>query len=317
MGLSVTNALISVQDGGAAAANQANGATAQVSPGNTITFALQSTTGVLRWELVFSSDNAQINGKSFTWFPGMTNAFSLPWPYAPSKTTYYSTVSDGVASTGAAAGVILGLQGAAAGSGGQSHTARLVAASALAAYTNTAGVLTANSNGALANIDGVAPAVGDRILLAAGAAGADNGIYVVTSLGGASAKYTMQLAPDWAQGFVMPAGQTVEISEGTTFGFSTWKDLTAGAKTVGTTSVTFYPRTQKGSQALTSGTPSTATVSNIWVAPSGATCALTENTNQANNTLKGVLTAGAGSGSIAITGAATNTDTIFWEVFNW
>src|SRR5262249_40914246 len=58
--------------------------------------------------------------------------------------------------------------------------ARVVITSALPAYTAAGSglsrTITANANGALASQDGVSLAVGDQILLTAGAAGADNGL---------------------------------------------------------------------------------------------------------------------------------------------
>ena len=64
-----------------------------------------------------------------------------------------------------------------------------------------------------------------------------------------------------------------------------------------------------GSVALTSATPSTAVVTAIpaFTGTTTFTCVATEQTTQANNTLKVVNTS---TTSITITGAATNTDTI-------
>ena len=149
---------------------------------------------------------------------------------------------------------------------------RLVAAVALAAYTNVAGTLTMNANGALATIDGVAPAVGDRILLAAGAAGADNGVYTVVSLGGAAAKPSFTLALDYANGAVV-AEMEFLVSEGTAYGHSKWRLTTQGAIVVGTTSVAFYPQFLKGTATLIAGT---VTVSGPVLA--GASVLLTRNT---------------------------------------
>ncbi|HEY1939472.1 MAG TPA: hypothetical protein VGJ33_16200 [Candidatus Angelobacter sp.] len=64
-----------------------------------------------------------------------------------------------------------------------------------------------------------------------------------------------------------------------------------------------------GSAPLTSATPSTAVVTAIpaFTSTTSFTCVATEQTTQANNTLKVVNTS---TTSITITGAATNTDTI-------
>ena len=191
---------------------------------------------------------------------------------------------------------------------GTSRTARLVASVALAAYTNVAGVLTANANGVLATIDGVAPAIGDRVLLAAGAAGADNGIYTVTALGGAAAKWVFTLAPDYATGTAV-TNIVTEISEGTAFAATSWKLMTIGPITVGTTATTFLPRVVKGSIALVAGS---VTVATLYVGAAAAVSA-TDTTSAA--AVKAALTAGAGTGSIALAG--TGTDVISYAVFNW
>jgi len=136
---------------------------------------------------------------------------------------------------------------------------RLATAAALPAYTNVAGVLTASAVGALATIDGVAPAVGNRVLLVAGAAGADNGIYTVTALGGAGAKFVLTRAADFAQGYVLP-GQICEVTEGALYALSTWKLVTLGPIVVGTTALSFYPRSVTQLVTLIAGA---ATVANV------------------------------------------------------
>jgi hypothetical protein len=67
---------------------------------------------------------------------------------------------------------------------GTAHTAaRLATTGALAANTLATNVLTGTAPGPIANIDGLAPAVGDRVLVKNEATGANNGIYTVTTLG--------------------------------------------------------------------------------------------------------------------------------------
>lgn len=142
----------------------------------------------------------------------------------------------------------------------QNPTVRLCTAAALPAYTAAGGVLTANANGAISNIDGVAPVLGDRILLTLGAAGADNGVYTVTSVGGASAKTTFTRAADYATGATVPSGTVYEVSEGTAYANTSWKLTTAGASVVDTTSTAFYPREVNQQVALVAGT---VTISNV------------------------------------------------------
>lgn len=91
---------------------------------------------------------------------------------------------------------------------------QLATAGALPAYTRTASVLLANAVGALGNIDGVAGVVGMRILVKNGAADADNGIYVIDSIGGAT-KWQMTRAADQDASAESQSGITVEVRQGT------------------------------------------------------------------------------------------------------
>lgn len=118
---------------------------------------------------------------------------------------------------------------------------RACSAAALAAnaYDATAKTLTANANGAMAAVDGVALAVGDRVLLKDEVAGSHNGIYVVTSLGGASAKYVLTRADDFYVSAHMQGGTKVAISEGTANGDKTATLTTNDPITLDTTALVF------------------------------------------------------------------------------
>ncbi len=280
MGLTSTAALISVQDASGAVSNQANGATALVTPGTTVNLALQSTTGVAIWNIQFNCPNyPSLHQRLFEWRSGQANLIQVPLPVDSAFLSYVSTVSDGQASVQYASGTIL-TKGS--NSVPVQHVARLATVAALAAYTNVNGVLTENANGALATIDSVAPAVGDMVLLTMGAAGADNGLYQVVSLGGASAKWVLQLAPDWAQGSLLLSGTTIEVTEGTVFGPSTWKVMTTGTSTVGTTAVAIYPRLSNGvtgaGSASVAATVAGSTPMFIWSATQSYV-AVTQNTS--------------------------------------
>lgn len=111
---------------------------------------------------------------------------------------------------------------------------RLVTYAALAANTYAAGVLTANANGALATIDGVAPAVGDRVLVAAEAPDWHNGIYTVTSLGSAGTKWTMTRATDDDEAADMVAGASCYVTSGTLYAGTVWTEAQAATPTSGT-----------------------------------------------------------------------------------
>lgn len=121
--------------------------------------------------------------------------------------------------------------------------------------TNVAGVLTATSNGALAAQDGVTAVVGDRCLIAGQTTAADNGIYVVTSLGGASAKAVFTRASDAATGAAIVNGATVPVSEGTSYAGTTWLSRATGAgNLVGTNDPKFYPECYRKTITLAAGT---------------------------------------------------------------
>jgi len=185
----------------------------------------------------------------------------------------------------------------------------------LAAYTAVSGVLTANANGALAAQDGVTLAVGDVVMLPAVVSGgatvaaADAGPYVVTSLGSASSKYVLT-RPSWfAHGSGIPLAATVDVASGTIYAGISWRSFAGKGAIVGTTDPAMYPRCVKGTQALTGGA---ATVSSLFVYTTAQACA---NDTTAAAAVKVVLTAGNGTGSLALTG--TTTDTIAYVISNF
>jgi hypothetical protein len=119
---------------------------------------------------------------------------------------------------------------------------RLATAAALAAVTAAgSGVgktLTADANGAL-SVDGVAVAVGNRLLIKDQAAGADNGIYVVTDAGSAGTPFILTRATDYDQNAEVTAGTYVISTEGTANGDKAWLLTTNDPITVDTTALVF------------------------------------------------------------------------------
>ena len=91
---------------------------------------------------------------------------------------------------------------------------RLATAGALAANTRTGNSLEADANGALGNIDDVAPALSNRILVKNEPAG-NNGIYVVTDLGGVGTKWRMERAADMSNDAQLSSSTLIPIEEGT------------------------------------------------------------------------------------------------------
>ena len=91
---------------------------------------------------------------------------------------------------------------------------RLMSAGALAAYTaSAAGVLTADANGAL-TVDGVAVAQNDRLGLKDAAAGANNGIFVVTATGDGSNPFVLTPAEDFDSAADIVLGCQIHVLAG-------------------------------------------------------------------------------------------------------
>lgn len=174
----------------------------------------------------------------------------------------------------------------------------------------------ATLSGLAQTVDGVAlTTAGMRVYLAAQTTAAQNGGWVVQT-----GNWTRPA--DWASGVAIPLGTQIQIAPGGTANFAafggTWYvDSASGVVDTGT--IVAYPKVCKGSIALTSASPSTGAVSSLWIKGTGASgassLALTNETTAANG-VKGVLTAGAGSGSLAITGPNTVTDRIDYTITN-
>ena len=97
-------------------------------------------------------------------------------------------------------------------------SARYGSTGALAAYTRTGNVITKDAPaGALGAIDGVTGTAGDRFFLKDGAAGADNGVYRLDDVGGAS-RWSMTRVGDADASAEVVAGMVVYTSEGTANG---------------------------------------------------------------------------------------------------
>lgn len=134
-------------------------------------------------------------------------------------------------------------------------------------YTGTGTSTLLFANHALDVQDGVTIAVGDVVLLQGGTLGscaitaADTGPWVVTSLGGSSAKATF-VRPVWFEtGAQVPGGQTIKIGpEGTLFHNTDWTSSATPGCVIGTTDPAFYP--DRVTQRVTLAS-STATVNNV------------------------------------------------------
>lgn len=272
MALSSTAANISTQDGAGAVTNQSNGAVIVMSAGGVMTVALQSTTGVGQWTLEFEAVGyPALHQRKFEWRPGQATSFQIAMPDYPvggaqdgsplQGITLLSTVSD--SSGGAIPQSTYTVRSVAAtGSSLNTLMARALATVALQAYTNVTGTLTENANAAMSTMDGLTLAVGDRFFLPPGiaAAAADVGVYQVTAVGGASAKWSATRVSNMLNGVVIPTGTEVHVTEGALMAGTQWVLTTTGTVTIGTTTQTWFPRQVTQQIVLVAGTVTVANV---------------------------------------------------------
>jgi hypothetical protein len=116
-------------------------------------------------------------------------------------------------------------------------------------YTGTGtNTITFGSNATMAAQDGVTNVVGDVVLLQGGTLGAcaitaaDTGPWVVSSIGGASAKVVLTRPTWFLTGAQVDPDQTIQIGpEGTLFQNSRWFSSATPGCVIGTTDPAFYP----------------------------------------------------------------------------
>jgi hypothetical protein len=106
--------------------------------------------------------------------------------------------------------------------------------------TGYGATLTANANGAL-SIDGIAVVAGHRILVKDQVDTTQNGIYVATNAGGASAEFVLTRATDYDQGFEIFEADVVAIgAAGTANGRTLWTMFTTDTEIeLGTTDISW------------------------------------------------------------------------------
>jgi hypothetical protein len=246
--------IISVQDGSAAAAvNQANNATVFVTPGNPVTFALQSSTGVQQASMNITGIPGAPAPVGLT-SPQLTAPGPFSWtvlfPPSPATCTLTVEVSDGFNASYASYTIVASQTKPI----GIVHRARgvVTAAETLTAFDSVTG-------GTIR--DGVTYVQGDVVLLVGQATKSQNGLYVVGVVAAGSAPLTR--AVDFATGTLFDQSNrpVCELGpEGTLFGSTLWKMTTSGAITIDTTSHDWYPRQVTQSITLVAGT---ATIANV------------------------------------------------------
>jgi len=178
------------------------------------------------------------------------------------------------------------------------------------AYSGTAQTITASGNGAL-KIDGVAVAANNRVLVKDGAAGSDNGIYVVTTPGGTSAKFVLTRAADMSASASLVAGALVPVGpEGKVNAGKSFALLTAAPMTLDTTALTFGSdfATERGMIPSARVAFSVNPTANDTLAVGGTTFKFVASLGTAGAQVQ-VLIGGSASATLTNTIAAINGDT--------
>lgn len=297
--------IISVQDGTAAAAsNFANNSIVTVTPGNAVTFALQSSTGV-QWAFMNMTGIPGAPAPVGLTSPIMTGNGPFSWtilmPPAPSTSTLNVVSTDGFNVSTATYTIIAGSSKPI----GIVHRARGVVntAQTLSAFTSVTG-------GSI--VDGITYVQGDVVLLVQQASKSQNGLYVVGPVASGSAPLTR--TADFATGYTFAASDSpmCELGpEGTLFHSTLWKITTTGAITVDTTNHDWFPRQVTQTVTLTTGfvtktnVPilSTTTTAGIFMPTNFSGAASTVSYRNGSYASGGAATAAGitGTGSISVT----------------
>ena len=161
--------------------------------------------------------------------------------------------------------------------------------------------------------DGITYVAGDVVLFAGQSAAADNGPWVVGTVGAGTAPLTRPTW--WATGGYVPMGTVFELGgEGTTYGGMSYKCfVTTATVVIGTTTPLLYPQFVKGTLSISTGTATTGATISVTTQ---AFAVLTDITT-ANKMPTQTLTAGAdGTGTLALANG-NGTDVINYVVVNW
>jgi hypothetical protein len=229
--MALPSAVCTVQDGSATAVSAAS-AGVQVTPGNLVTVALNSSTSVNSWTLkVRYTDDPLLLGLGFSNLQNQTT-YTFQAPNQPFQLFFDSEVTDTFNAYTSAVQI----------SGGFPQVFQpLKARNVLVTnqVVNTAGSYTVTTSTINDNVSG-GNVAGDVVLAVAQTSVKQNGLYVVGAVTSSTAALTR--APGFATGTILSPSQTVDVSEGTLFTNTTWKCSNAGPVTVDTTSTTWFPR---------------------------------------------------------------------------
>lgn len=129
------------------------------------------------------------------------------------------------------------------------ESVRLATIAPLPAVTATTNTLTATAVGILA-VDGVNTVLNDRILVKDQVAGANNGIYKVTTQGTAGVAFVLTRSIDADQNLELTGGVMITVEAGGTLADTTWIITNDTAITIGTTALTFAQISGSGASTL-------------------------------------------------------------------
>jgi hypothetical protein len=201
-------------------------------------------------------------------------------------------------------------------------TARGVATNIAALTFAADGTFEADANGALGAQDGLTFVAGQTILLPAGTittgvvSAANSGPYVLTSVGGASAKFAGR-RPSWfADGATITPGIEINVAKGTLFGGTTWRSFADVSQVVGTNDPMLYPLKVTQQITLVAGTLTISNVPVFLAARLGFSCsgaiggtAAATTTNFAIKASGGITAGGIGTAAVIVE-AQSVSDTI-------
>ena len=188
-------------------------------------------------------------------------------------------------------------------------------------YNNgTSGVgatLTGNANGAL-SVDSTLTIVAERILVKNEAAGANNGVYVVTQVGSAGTPYILTRATDFDTVGTgvdqIDEGDFFLVTSGTANVNTAWVQQTAPPITIGTTAIVFQqfsaPITYTAGTGLSESPSYTFNIANTGTAGTyGSASSVPVFTTNAQGQVTGVTPTGIAISSAAVSGLATSATT--------
>ena len=161
--------------------------------------------------------------------------------------------------------------------------------------------------------DGITYVAGDVVLFVGQSTAADNGPWVVGTVGSGTAPLTRPTW--WATGGYVPMGTIFELGgEGTVYGGMSYKSfVTTATVVIGTTTPLLYPQFVTGALTISSATATTGATISV----SAQAFAVVSDITTANYSVTYALTAGAdGTGSLALAGGH-GTDVCNYVITNW